>query len=426
MKKRSGILMAVLILFMIVPSCFGGAKQEAKPGNVALTFMSNVSSAGTVDYLKEIVAGYKKEGVTINYEAITGSTTEYQERLETMFAGGVFPDVLYIPTLWSKRHAAMNHAYDLTDILPKEVINDYFDGPLAAVTYNGRIIGLPYTTDCLDLYYNKAMIQKAGIRLPASQAQAWTWEQFIDVVKTVQKANGTRYGVTIGADFSHYLPFFWQTGATVLNEKQDKVTVNQPGTIRMLNWFRNEWVRGGLCSPEVILGVENNTTLFVQGITPFVVTYSGSVGGLIEDVKDFEFGITYLPKDKTAANKIGGWNMEVINKTKNPEAALELFRYLTDTAQMNTYCAATSNMPTRKSSQQTIQFKPALAPHTSIIMEELAAVPAFATNDCVTPAYQTYKNLLAAEFSNFIITPSVTAEVAAAEMEKQINQALFK
>jgi ABC-type glycerol-3-phosphate transport system substrate-binding protein len=425
MKKRV-IILAAAIFPLAVFSVFGrGAGQESKPGNVVITFLGHMNSAGT-DHLKAVVDGYKKEGVTINYEVIVGSTTEYQERLETMFSGGVFPDVVYIPTLWSKRHAAMGHAYDLTNALPKELIGDYFDGPLAAVTYNGRVIGLPYTTDCLDLFYNKEMIQKAGIQMPASEAQAWTWEQFIGAVKAAQKANNTRYGVTIGNDFSHYLPFLWQTGATVLNEKQDKVTVNQSGTVRFLNWFRNEWLKGGLCSSEVFLGVENNTVLFTQGMSPFLVTFSGFVGHLLETVSGFELGITYMPKDKTAANKIGGWNMELINKTKHAGEALDFFRWITDTPQMNAYCAASGSMPTRKSSQKTIQFKPALAPYTAVIMEELAAVPAFATNDCVTPAYQTYKNLLAAEFTNFLTNPQLSAEAAAAEMEKQVTQALFK
>jgi ABC-type glycerol-3-phosphate transport system substrate-binding protein len=423
-KTRFVSLAAALLMFLAVLPCFGGAKRETASENVEITFMSNILTSTGIDHLKAIVDAYRKDGVTIKYEPVVGGTGEYQQKLETMFAGGVYPDVCYIPTLWSKRHAAMGHAYDLTDALSKEVFNDFLEGPLATVTYKGRYIGLPFNSDCVSVYYNKNMFAKAGIKVPASYNDVWNWKQLIDVATAVKQANGTRYGLVIWNDFSCILPFIWQTGATVLNPDQTKVTINQPGTIKALNWFRDQWLKSGLCSEEVFMGVENAGDLFRQQASPIVIFQSGNLGGLIDDVKDFEFGMTYLPVDVTAGNKIGGWNMEVINKSAHIKESLDFFNYIMDTQTMNTFCAATGNMPTRKSSIQTIKFG-RLDPYAPIVMNEIAAIPAVCTDDCVTPAYQTYKNILAAEFQNFLITPSMTAAQAAAEMEKQVSQALF-
>jgi ABC-type glycerol-3-phosphate transport system substrate-binding protein len=403
----------------------GPAVETKEIKNVTVSFMTIVYTGTPVDYLEILAKNFKKEGITIDYQPVVGSAADYSQKFTTMSAGGVYPDVIYEPTIWSKRHGVMGIAYDITDILDKEIKDDFLESPFNTAVYNGRLIGLPFVSDATGIFYNKDMIEKAGIRMPQSPNEAWTWDQLIDAAKTAQRVNGSRYGITIESDFQAILPFLWQTGGTVLNEAQDKTTINQPPTIKMLNWFRNEWLNTGLCSAEVFLGVDNGINLFSQGETPFVVVGMGMVATYLKTIQDFEFGITYMPKDKTRATKIGGSNMEVINKTKNPKEAFEFLKYIVDTPQMNFYCSNAGSFPTRKSSVKTIDFGN-IAPYAKICMDEIAGIPVFATNDCVTPLYAGYKGLLSAEFREFLITPSRSPEQTAKRMEDALNQALFK
>lgn len=417
---------AFLLVFTAcsAPAGTGPSNETGKPAeNITLTFMSSVGGDST-DHMKALVDNYHAEGVTIKYEAVHGSTAEYQEKIETMFAGGTYPDIMYIPTVWSKRHASMDLAYDLTDVLPKDVVADFAEGPLATTTVDGRIIGLPMNSDCISLYYNKDMFAKAGITdVPTKYEDAWTWDEFLAVAQKVKDANGTPYGVAMNSDYSCLLPFIWQAGATILNDTQTSAAVNQQGSIDALNWFRDSWINTKLCSTEVFTGVEAANDLFIQRQVPMAVTHSGVAGAFVRDISTFEFGVTYLPYAEKHANKIGGWNMEIIKKTKYPKEALDFLLYIMGTEQMNQFCAATGNMPTRKSSQESIDLGQ-LAPYAPVFMDEISKIPSFATNDCVCVGYSIYKPILTAEVQNFLITPTMTAEQAVAEMETQINQAL--
>ncbi len=63
----------------------------------------------------------------------------------------------------------------LQDVTPRINGNDskkIFSGAMSTVTYKDKVWGLPWILDTKYLYYNKAMLTKAGITTPPQ-----TWEQ---------------------------------------------------------------------------------------------------------------------------------------------------------------------------------------------------------------------------------------------------------
>ena len=397
--------------------------EEGPKEEVTITFMTNVGST-TDDKIKPLVDAYEAEGVTIDYQAVAGSTSDYQQKLTTLFASGTYPDVLYVPTIWTKMHAELGVVASLEGKISQDILDDFNEGPLETCMYNGELMGLPMDNDCITLFYNKDQVEAAGIdNIPESYDDAWTWEEFQEAAATAKEATGTMHGMVFGSDFSIQLPFFWQSGATVLSPELDSVTVNQQGTIDTLNWFRT-LVDEGLCSTNIFLGVDDSESMFVSQQAPFYVANCGSTSNLLTKIDGaFELGVTYLPQNKEHANKIGGWNIEMMKESEHPEEALAFLEYMVSPEVMNAKCESTGSMPARKSAADTIEFG-ALDPYAPVFIEEIANIPEFAITDSVNEEYQTYKGLMTQEFQNFISDPNVTAETAAQNMQAAIEQAL--
>ena len=190
--------------------------EEGPKEEVTITFMTNVGST-TDDKIKPLVDAYEAEGVTIDYQAVAGSTSDYQQKLTTLFASGTYPDVLYVPTIWTKMHAELGVVASLEGKISQDILDDFNEGPLKTCMYNGELMGLPMDNDCITLFYNKDQVEAAGINnIPESYDDAWTWEEFQEAAATAKEATGTMHGMVFGSDFSIELPFFWQSGATVL------------------------------------------------------------------------------------------------------------------------------------------------------------------------------------------------------------------
>ena len=137
------------------------AKDEPKE-EVTITFMTNVGST-TDDKIKPLVEAYEAEGVTIDYQAVAGSTSDYQQKLTTLFAAGTYPDVLYVPTIWTKMHAELGVVASLEGKISQDILDDFNEGPLETCMYNGELMGLPMDNDCITLFYNKNLVESAGI-----------------------------------------------------------------------------------------------------------------------------------------------------------------------------------------------------------------------------------------------------------------------
>ncbi len=397
--------------------------SESEPKEeITLTFMTNVGST-TDDKIKPLVEAYEAEGITIDYQAVAGSTSDYQQKLTTLFAAGTYPDVLYVPTIWTKMHGKLGIVQSLEGKISQDVLDDFNEGPLETCMYNGELVGLPMNNDCITLFYNKDLVGAAGVEVPESYEDAWTWEEFQAAASTAKEASGTMHGMVFGSDFSIELPFFWQAGATVLSPELDSVTVNQQGTVDTLNWFRT-LVDEELCSTNIFLGVDDAESMFVSQQAPFYVANCGSTSNLLTTIDgNFELGVTYLPQNKEHANKIGGWNIEVLKDSEHVDEAIAFMEYMVSPEVMNAYCESTGSMPARQSAADSIEFGN-LDPYAPYFIEEIANIPEFAITDSVNEEYQTYKGLMSQEFQNFISNPDQTAESAAENMQAAIEQAL--
>jgi len=143
-------------------------------------------NTGEVANLQTFTDDYNASQSAIAVKYIPTPTDGYGAKLLTQLNGGTAPDLFYVSdgdvsTLLKNAVVA-----DLTELLsspaskstPEEFAGDLW-GP--ARTADGRLFGVPVDCNPLVLWYNKALLQEAGItEMPADQYEAgtWNWDTF--------------------------------------------------------------------------------------------------------------------------------------------------------------------------------------------------------------------------------------------------------
>ena len=204
----------LLLVFIIIPllgfGCRGGggkAKQQLEE-KIALTIWGVQDSQ---DDFAGVIAQWLSQHPNIAVSYRKFRLEEYESQLIEALAEDRGPDIISFHNTWGKKYQSKLLAMPLRLTLPvlveegiikKEVKAKLQSFPTLSVSeirqkfpetvlndavLQDQIYGLPLSVDSLALYYNKTMMDRAGIPIPPKN-----WEDFVSAVKklTIQDTRG--------------------------------------------------------------------------------------------------------------------------------------------------------------------------------------------------------------------------------------------
>ena len=180
------------------------AQAEAEPmddeGPVTISFLGFYGPEGVAPLLDAFHA--ENPGITVEYQSVPFG--ELNQVIQSRLAdGGESPDV-YIAD--QPRVAALDNQGFLLDVSDAvgDAANDWVDTALTASTVDGRLMALPLNTSTQILYYNKTLLDQAGIPYPStSPDDRMTWDEVIDLARQAQEG-----GATYGFQFDQVSRFY--------------------------------------------------------------------------------------------------------------------------------------------------------------------------------------------------------------------------
>lgn len=180
-------------------SRFGSSGSSSDDGGVQLTLTAWADADQAAQYEEAFaVFSRKHPGTTVKLEWM--DVASYQDKLNTKFAAGSPPDVMFLVGRWLGEYASRGVLADLTgfaDDLDLEVLGET---TLAGSSIDGKVYAVPTGTTTLGLVYNTAVLDEAGLTLPDDTT--WTWDDFHRFNVDVTRATG---GTTFGTGF--YVPY---------------------------------------------------------------------------------------------------------------------------------------------------------------------------------------------------------------------------
>jgi ABC-type glycerol-3-phosphate transport system substrate-binding protein len=259
----------------------------------------------------------------------------FQEKMLTQLAAGTAPDAMLLLSYWGavfgKRGSIL---LPLDDYLKSSgtFSKDAYDKTLLAYSeWNGKLHALPLNTNVQGILFNKEHFEKAGVaNVPKTQAEAWTWDQFLAVCDKLHAAKTADYpyGIYGGGPQGRFIHVYQQGRGIV---SQDLKT-------------------GDLDNPDSHAALELTQMLFQKKYTPGEIwTGTGPVANVQEMFKaakvsmmhggqfhitwakdnlKFPWGATYLQKGKQLTTAPGGEVYAAYAQSKVPAESAAIVQHL--------------------------------------------------------------------------------------------------
>ena len=357
-SKMMRNILAIVLTVAILAGCAPAAAPTAAPAQTEAPTSAGAPAA--TKYPPIVVAvwsGPEHDNavkVAKMYEDETGNkvTIEeiardaYYDKLTTTFIGGGSDyDAAYISSDWPPAWVKANALHPLNEYIDnKNVAMPGFDlknfGQAADYfTFDGKIYAFPSEGDTAWMWYNKDMLDAAGIKPPE------TWDEYLAAAKQLNSPPD-HYGAVIGAkpdealwDFMFYL---FSMGGEIL-DKDNKVVINNEAGVKALTFYAN-LLKEGVVPPDVnTYGYNEILTTLQQGKAALGIQWMAATQDLQDCTKSPKvckdgqplLQYTIPPGEKqsdgTIKHSTGGsqWGWVVPAGSKNPEAAYKFIEWLT-------------------------------------------------------------------------------------------------
>ena len=357
-RKQLLVIAGGVVAIVIVLLIFGFIKApKASPATLKIWGLDDEGD------FQELLANYKKENkhITIIYEK--KSLADYETELINAFAADRGPDIWLIHNTWLPKHK------DKIKELPNELLsfsdfrNNFVEVVEKDLTDENKIYALPLYVDTLALFYNKDILNSAGIPLPPD-----TWEELIaDLDNLVQRnqwggieqagaALGTAENIDHSTDILALLML--QNGTKMINEDKESATFDesiyaegktyQPGqdALRFYTDFSNPSKRTYTWNRQMSYSLD----AFIEGKVVMMFNYSNQIPAIKDRAPYLNFGISPMLQIKARNFDIdyaNYWAFTVSKKTRVIQEAWKFILYLSQKENAKKYLE-TVNRPTAR------------------------------------------------------------------------------
>jgi ABC-type glycerol-3-phosphate transport system substrate-binding protein len=265
--------------------------------------------------------------ITIDYQSVPFDALNSTIDARVANKGGD-PDIYWADQPRVSALAARGEAEDLTAVFSGT--KDSFD-PTAydAGVFQDKLWALPIANSTQLLYYNKTLLQKAGLQPPSpSPDQRMTWEQLTaDALKA--KQGGARYGFLFGQFDRYYQlePLPVQLGGSVGATGDGNLTPDftSEAWVKAFTWYRSLFENG--VSPRG-MKPEQTDPAFVAGQAAYIVEGPWLLPQLQASKVDWGVAAQPVFEGGKPATPTGSWSLAMNPFSKNKDAAAVFLNWM--------------------------------------------------------------------------------------------------
>lgn len=358
-KKRGKLLCLLLTTALtagIISGCgsSGSSSNGSDGGVIKLSVWTPEGQEVENQYFKDTIEKFNKENegkIEASIELIPRANGyEYENKINAAATSGGLPDVMAMDGPTVANYANSGIIVPIGDYFKKEDLTDFVPSIIQQGTYNDKLYTLGTSESDVVLYYNKTMLDAAGITPPSSLKDAWTWDDVYEISKKLTK-DGV-YGINMDWDLGEgqiygFAPILWSNGAELLSKDGKKADgyVNSNEAVEALKSYER-------FAKEGLMNLQPLPNEFEEGKAALYLMGSWEVEKIQKSYPDLKWGITYYPtssKTKKVVAPSGDWCWGITSGSKNAEAAAKLIAHLTSPESVEKYCTAINKPPSRVS-----------------------------------------------------------------------------
>lgn len=266
--------------------------------------------------------------IKLEIENAGNSLKDYWEKLQTMVAGGVAPDILYPATHNAFALAMAGELLDLSPYIQRDKVSmgEYLNGIIDLYTWRNEVYALPVDWARQAMFYNEDMFNAAGLPAPAAD---WTWDEFLGVSRRLTRDNdgdgvNDQYAIR---DFKSFWPLVaWSfTGTSLYDDARfpTHTRIDSPEVIRAIQFV------GDLFNEYKVMPMASGDykEAFAGGLAAMEIKHHGAIPAYLQ-LPGFTWDLAPLPRGTISVNRVDGSGFSINKRTAHPNEAWLFVRFL--------------------------------------------------------------------------------------------------
>jgi multiple sugar transport system substrate-binding protein len=325
--KRPLVALLLLSLF-----AFSACREAQAPDDPSEDVVIEFQVSGEVEEVAvyhTLKAAYEKanENVTIKLIEVADKGDHIQ-KLVTAFSQGEAPNVFLVNFREYSQfvgpgsiEAVGPHLGDIgIDI------DDYYEPPVEAFTYDGELQCMPQNVSSLVAYYNKKLFREAGLARPQAD---WTWDDFRDYGNALTE--GDVRGLGIEPSVIRLAPFVWSNGGEIVDSDTAPThftMADDPNAVDALQFLVDLVRVDGAIPTEEEIAAQDLETRFVTGKLGMLLS-SRKDTPVFREVRGLKFDVLPLPVAEQPAGILHSDAYCISRDTEDLEETLKFVAYAT-------------------------------------------------------------------------------------------------
>ena len=327
MRTFKKILAAMLACTMLLSA--GAALAEGETVTINFWHHYSAQSAENETLMNVLIPAFEAENPGIKVNAVSHEWAELHDKVLVSANSNALPDVARCDIAWLPEFQKMGILVALDEEMLNfaEVSGKLLDSAMSTAIINGHYYALALNTNSKIVFYNKAMLEAAGVSIPA------TMEEWIEAVKKLSGENAKGQQVWGWNEPAlagwNICPFIWSFGGALTNEDQTIATgyINGPATVKAVETFA-ELVKAGAIT-GFNAGDIPMTDGFGTGRYAMMLEGPWKSAELAGAYPDVAYGTAPIPAGEGGSiSVLGGEDIAMFN-TPNKEAAWKFMQFMT-------------------------------------------------------------------------------------------------
>jgi multiple sugar transport system substrate-binding protein len=324
------------------PAATGGSTSTAAPEPVTLTMWTRSVTATQSEAM--VAAFNEAQGGQITIDLTVIPHTEYLQKVSAAASAGDLPDILAANVIDGPNYSSLGLWTDITDrVQSLDFADSLAPAHLAVGTLDGVTYAVPHVVDVSALYYNKVLLERAGLD-PASPPS--TLQELADQAAKVAALGDGSGGLYFPGNCGGCLAFtvfpsIWAADGTVMNPEGTEATLDSAEATDVFSIYHQMWLDGSMMQESRNESGATQNAAFEAGTAAFALLGSKALGTIAEN-DNLSIGVAPIPgPDGGTSTFVGGDIIGISSTSEHVDAAWTFLEWsLGEGPQLDIYAKA--------------------------------------------------------------------------------------
>lgn len=340
--------------------------------------------AGRVATYEEVAKRFEAANPDVDVQLMFSPHDLYNERVSSAVSSGDMPDVMELDAPFLANYVWSGLLRPIDGLVGQDLIDDLTPSGVLQGTYpiDGKLYAVGILDSTVALYANRSYLSKIGARIPSDVSDAWTREEFEDILARLSSVDGVKWpidlfrGYGIKSEWATYAfePLLVSSGCDVI----DRTTWRAAGTLdsqpcidaltMMQGWVAKGWV---------VPASAGDNQFFTEG-RPAALAWGGDwIYAYAHPYLKDDLIVLPLPNfGRGTKSPNGTWIWAVTQASQNPELAGKFLEFFMRDKGYREFASEVGGFPAAKSfASQSPIYAPGGAMALAYSQADGAAVP---------------------------------------------------